>query len=397
MSLDDLHALLLQAPLSQLPSVLTDLRGLLAASSSSGADQNLAAEFERSLPALLKRFHEEQGKVLRLPGLEQGSLISAHGLEPSGSQADSGVVYRDEARQKQYVYDHTQDKAAAATSYKPANEDTLRVELDAALQRYLRDHYPELDPQRVNEGAVGAVWRQPLRKVKMVKPPKADKENKVENEIQAAASASEGTEGAEQPADQAAEDVNPASVDDEVDATPAKPVEAAQDDDDDQEGELVEEEEQEGSGPSASYVLRITSGKSNAANFWSGRLISTYTLDVSASTIQASTSIQIHYYENGNVQFNVSSPKVLSLAGESSTHSDPKAMAKAAVSAIRQYESDLSDTIRDTFDTLNEGAFKGLRRQLPVTRSKVDWDKVLNYNLGQDLAGAQAGMGADGS
>jgi len=36
---------------------------------------------------------------------------------------------------------------------------------------------------------------------------------------------------------------------------------------------------------------------------------------------------------------------------------------------------------------LSEGAFRGLRRQLPVTRVKVDWEKIGAMKLGQDIAG----------
>jgi len=36
---------------------------------------------------------------------------------------------------------------------------------------------------------------------------------------------------------------------------------------------------------------------------------------------------------------------------------------------------------------MNEQSFKGLRRQLPVTRQKVEWDKVGGYRLGSDLRG----------
>ncbi|KAK5626130.1 hypothetical protein RRF57_001845 [Xylaria bambusicola] len=37
------------------------------------------------------------------------------------------------------------------------------------------------------------------------------------------------------------------------------------------------------------------------------------------------------------------------------------------------------------FTNLSEGAFKGLRRQLPVTRQKIEWDKVASYRVGQEI------------
>ena len=44
------------------------------------------------------------------------------------------------------------------------------------------------------------------------------------------------------------------------------------------------------------------------------------------------------------------------------------------------------------FVEMNEGAFKGLRRQLPVTRQKVEWEKVGGYRLGSDLRGESGGQ-----
>ena len=36
---------------------------------------------------------------------------------------------------------------------------------------------------------------------------------------------------------------------------------------------------------------------------------------------------------------------------------------------------------------MSEEAFKGLRRALPKTRSKVDWNKAGGYRLGAELGG----------
>jgi len=43
----------------------------------------------------------------------------------------------------------------------------------------------------------------------------------------------------------------------------------------------------------------------------------------------------------------------------------------------KKYQEDLNRA----FTNLNEGAFKGLRRQLPVTRQKVEWEKISGYRV----------------
>lgn len=427
MSVEDLHALLLQAPLSQLNSVLADLRGLLSASSSTGSSPRLAQEFEASLPALLRRFHEEQGKVVRLPGLEEGSIISADGVEkhrqsaytkePSEKSAPDHA-YRNESQAKQFVYDHKNEKTLSADSYTLPSQgrDELRSHLDAALRLYLRDHYPDLDPQRTNEGACGAVWRKPLRQVKLIKTESQEtvQEEAMEDaltdqaEAEAAAEAVQKGESTDVgKADPSAQDQDSAAAatDDAKEHLPGAPpaVKASigdtapheasradaldmQNTDDD--GELVEEDD--GQSEASQYVIQIVSGKSNAGNYWSGRLLSRYVYTPKEGSIEAATKLQIHYYEDGNVQLNTDHSATLSVTPDG----DAKARAKAAIAAIRKHESDYHSELGDTFAKLNEKAIKGLRRQLPVTRQRVDWDKVLNYKLGSDLAGAQPQAGA---
>ncbi|PWN19870.1 subunits of heterodimeric actin filament capping protein Capz [Microstroma glucosiphilum] len=407
MSLPALHSLLLQTPLSQLNSVLSDIRGLLAPSNAqvTGASPGLSKEFEASLPSLLERFYEEQGKVVRLRGMEEGSIIAQEARDVSES-GGSGSTYRDEAKTKRFQLDSVGGMATSADTYTVQSKDELRIELERALQGYLRQHYPDLDKSRTNEGACGAVWRGPLREVKIQKtekpieatPVQGAQEDKVMQDGTAeteqvrteADNAEKSVEGntaeGEEGASGSAAVVEPAASSTLVTEAPKAASEDAGADDEEEEGELIEEE----GGEAAKYTIRIVSGKSNAANFWSGRLLSTYIYDTSSSTLTGSLKLQIHYYENGNVQLNTSSVSTeLPLPTTFSASSTASQKAKAIIQTIKKYETDYQTGIEVTYEGLNERAFKNLRRQLPVTRQKVDWDKVLNYRLGTDLAGAQ--------
>jgi hypothetical protein len=51
---------------------------------------------------------------------------------------------------------------------------------------------------------------------------------------------------------------------------------------------------------------------------------------------------------------------------------------KAIAAAERKYQEELNKG----FTGLSEGAFKGLRRQLPVTRQKMEWEKISGYRVG---------------
>lgn len=74
-----------------------------------------------------------------------------------------------------------------------------------------------------------------------------------------------------------------------------------------------------------------------------------------------------HYFENGNIQFNLSKtfdPVTL-------TATDGPGICFQ----INAFESGYQKTIEDMHDTLKEGMFKKMRRALPVTGAKFDWDK----------------------
>lgn len=93
----------------------------------------------------------------------------------------------------------------------------------------------------------------------------------------------------------------------------------------------------------------------------------------------------VHYYEDGNVSLTTSKPVSLALSDLPSSSS---AAAEAVVKKIAAIEKAYQTELNREFGVMNEEGFKGLRRQLPVTRQKVEWEKVGGYRLGRDLTGA---------
>ena len=91
--------------------------------------------------------------------------------------------------------------------------------------------------------------------------------------------------------------------------------------------------------------------------------------------------MDVHYYEDGNVRLLTSKPLTASISSGS---------AAAIVREISTAEKRYQDELNKGFIGLSEGAFKSLRRQLPVTRQKIEWDKVASYRLGQDIGGGSS-------
>lgn len=55
--------------------------------------------------------------------------------------------------------------------------------------------------------------------------------------------------------------------------------------------------------------------------------------------------------------------------------------AEAAVREIAKAENKFQEELNRAFVNLAEGSFKGLRRQLPVTRQRVEWEKIGGYRV----------------
>lgn len=89
--------------------------------------------------------------------------------------------------------------------------------------------------------------------------------------------------------------------------------------------------------------------------------------------MQATNRILVHYYENGNVQLRHSRSVELSLPSSSG---DEAALAQAIVKAIERQENAYQAELGTTFETLGGEAFKAMRRALPLTKQKMNWDKV---------------------
>ncbi|CAH8850574.1 unnamed protein product [Trichobilharzia szidati] len=93
--------------------------------------------------------------------------------------------------------------------------------------------------------------------------------------------------------------------------------------------------------------------------------------------------VQTHLYEEGNVQLISSKEVDFVVSG-----SVPKEFAKESLKKIKHADCAYQVGVAENFKTMSDTTFKALRRQLPLTRSKLDWNKIITYQIGSELAKA---------
>jgi len=131
-------------------------------------------------------------------------------------------------------------------------------------------------------------------------------------------------------------------------------------------------------------VVAIASSKFNPGNFWNGRWRSTWQITFGAgggqATIEGKIQVNVHYYEDGNVQLNTSTEKSLqSPTGDAST------TANAVMKVIIKAEQAFHTALDTSYATMGDTTFKALRRALPITRNRIDWHKIRTLKFGSEM------------
>lgn len=121
------------------------------------------------------------------------------------------------------------------------------------------------------------------------------------------------------------------------------------------------------------FAAVITGRKLSPQNYFNGAWIASYEISKSGS-VKGQIKVDVHYFEDGNVRLKSSTPVDVS-GGD----------LLDAIQEIAKAEGAYEIALNRSLVNINENEFKALRRQLPVTRSYMDWGQAATYRLGRDL------------
>jgi capping protein alpha len=125
-------------------------------------------------------------------------------------------------------------------------------------------------------------------------------------------------------------------------------------------------------------VIAISSSKFEPRNFWTGSWRAVWRANFPAGAkgadlaLVGTVNINVHFYEDGNVQLNANNQ----LEAKIKTGNSADATAAAIFKAIGLAEAKYQQSLEAAYATMDTSTFKALRRQLPVTASIIDWDKI---------------------
>lgn len=119
-------------------------------------------------------------------------------------------------------------------------------------------------------------------------------------------------------------------------------------------------------------IVCISGFNVNLQNYYSGGWKSTFKFSVKSTgsvTLNGDTRIQVHYFEDGNVQLHSACAKEATVAVEA----DEEKTAAAVVKVIAKMESVYQNNLEEMYVDLHAGSFKAMRRIWPITKIPMDW------------------------
>ncbi|WFD34041.1 F-actin-capping protein subunit alpha [Malassezia cuniculi] len=350
---DALLALLRKTPPGQFKNVYGDIKGILGAGDELADDVRAVAE---------QHSHEQLAVAqIAVDGADASVIVAEVARTPSGR-------YVSRRHGKSFAYDHVSEAASDVQPHE-GHSDWAKS-LDEQLVKYVEDHYENSASGVFVHGEVDSVAAT------------AGAESGSADQA-----VTEEADHAEEPSDETAADPSTAvsgdnvsdgnsgsaTADTDVAASVSNDVAASGSND----GAASANNDSATAASDAPVVICIVGNRYNLRNFWAGRWRSIYQYSPQSHKFTAATiNVQVHYFENGNVQLNSNYAEI----------PQPKdGDVSSLIASIAAHEQAYQESLDQTIESLRDQAFRTLRRALPFTRQKIDWDKAVGYKLNSEL------------
>lgn len=130
-------------------------------------------------------------------------------------------------------------------------------------------------------------------------------------------------------------------------------------------------------------VACVSALVSELNNYWAGAWRAEWSLEVpmggSMGVLTGKLVVQVHYFEDGNVQLDDKA------AFQCEIPATPSEVGAEFVGKVRQQEGAFMAKLEDIYANISTSVLQGLRRRLPVTQNKFDWDRLAVSKLANDL------------
>ena len=101
-------------------------------------------------------------------------------------------------------------------------------------------------------------------------------------------------------------------------------------------------------------------------------------MDINSKAVKGALRANTYYYEEGNIQFSLDTHFDGKAQG-----GDDNAIAESLVEFIKKSENSVQLELEKVYDELSENYIKPLRRKLPITGTKMNWN-INQINLAQN-------------
>jgi capping protein alpha len=118
-------------------------------------------------------------------------------------------------------------------------------------------------------------------------------------------------------------------------------------------------------------TICLSARNTQLSSYWTGGWRSVFTLNVGTkgtTEMKSNTKINVHYFEDGNVQLHAAIEKTASINVE-----DEASTAGAIAKAITNIESDFQSAMEEMYVDMHRTTFKSMRRFLPITKQPMNW------------------------